>query len=59
MRDGFTLTEVTVTLVLVAILTGLTAPSLIAATDRSAIRMGLAQLRGAHQEARLAAVLYG
>ncbi|MGH7531857.1 MAG: pilus assembly FimT family protein [Gemmatimonadales bacterium] len=57
MRDGVTLPEMVVTLVLVAILSGITVPSLVAATDRSAIRMGLAQLKGAHQEARLAAVL--
>ncbi|HET7023682.1 MAG TPA: prepilin-type N-terminal cleavage/methylation domain-containing protein [Gemmatimonadales bacterium] len=57
MRDGFTLLEIVVTIVLVTILTGLTAPALVAATDRGAIRMGLAQLRGAHEEARLAAVL--
>mgnify|MGYP001546064634 CR=1 len=57
MRNGFTLPEMAVTLVLVAILTGITAPTLVAAADRGAVRMGLAQLKGAHQEARLAAVL--
>ncbi|MGB7211937.1 MAG: prepilin-type N-terminal cleavage/methylation domain-containing protein [Gemmatimonadales bacterium] len=57
MRDGFTLPELVVAIALVAILTGITVPALVTATDRSAIRMGLAQLRGAHEEARLAAVL--
>lgn len=59
MRDGFTLPEMVVTLVLVAILTGITAPSLVGAADRGAVRMGLAQLNGAHQDARLTALRYG
>lgn len=57
MQRGFTLPEVAVTLTLVAILTGIITPTLVAAADRGAIRLGLAQLKGAHQEARFAAVL--
>lgn len=57
MRPGFALIEVVIALALVAILTSLVAPSLTAAADRGAIRMGLAQLSGAHREARLAAML--
>lgn len=59
MRSGHTLIEMAVTLLLVAILASLVAPSLISATDRAALRFGLAQLRAAHDEARLAAVLEG
>lgn len=57
MRQGFTLPEVAITVALIGILTGFAAPALMAAADRGAVRMGLAQLRGAHEEARLAAVL--
>lgn len=56
MRRGTTLLELVVVLALVAILTSIAAPALMAASDRGAVRMGLAQLSGAHNEARLAAV---
>lgn len=56
MRHGVTLLELLVVLSLAGLLTALAAPSLIAAADRGAVRMGLAQLRGAHDEARMAAV---
>jgi prepilin-type N-terminal cleavage/methylation domain-containing protein len=56
MRRGVTLIELLVVLTLVGILASLAAPALTAASDRGAVRMALAQLSGAHNEARLAAV---
>ena len=56
MRRGTSLLELVIVLALVAILTSIAAPALMAASDRGAVRMGLAQLSGAHNEARLAAV---
>ena len=55
MRHGYTLLEMVVTLTLIALLTAVAAPALVAAADQSAVRFALEQLRALHGEARLAA----